>query len=405
MNYYLRQPPSRKKWPWWKITAGLLLLAALSSGVYLWPARSTTPSKETGTTPGSATTSFRYPAIGVLAPLSGPMKREGESFRQGVELAWKELQDQGLQGELLVRDSGQGEAETLLLVQQVLSDPRVAVLMVHMPMTVLSRILPECRKKRVLLVAPASSHEELAGSSWGIPFIASDRSEGFQAAGIAKDMAKGAKIALLHEPGPYGDVLLKGFEEGAAEHSTSYEAVPCPADEAALAAALAEKLPPETPLVFLAGSPLWGVTVSEALSELNFKGRLLLPQTYGKMTLEDLADHFPDRLYVMRPLPLPAAGHAAMDRLQKAFVRAYWKKPDDPAILAYDAMNWVGGALKAGASSREELRERLRSGTRADTPYTGAGGDVFFDAAGVLQRRMQLTLYRNGTFDPAPASP
>jgi ABC-type branched-subunit amino acid transport system substrate-binding protein len=333
------------------------------------------------------------------------MKREGESFRQGVELAWKELQDQGLQGEMLVRDSGKDEAEAILLVQQILSDPRVAVLMVHMPMTVLSRVLPECRKNRVLLVAPANSHEELAGSSWGIPFIASDRSEGFQAAAIAKDLAKGAKIALLHEAGPYGDLLLKGFQEGAAEHSTSYEAIPCRADEAALAATLSEKLPPEAPLVFLAGSPLWGLTVADALSELNFKGRLLLPQSYGKMTLEDLADHFPDRLYAMRPLLSPAAGHSTMDKLHKAFVRAYWKKPDDLAILAYDAMNWVGSALKTGVSSREELRERLRSGTRADAPYTGAGGEVFFDAAGVLQRRMQLTLYRNGKFEPAPAPP
>ncbi len=404
MNYYLRQPPSRKKWPGWRITVGLLLLAALSSGVYFWMGRSATRSEEAGAAPESASTSVRYPAIGVLAPLSGPMKREGESFRQGVELAWKELQDQGLQGEMLFRDSGKGEEEALLLVQQILSDPRVAVLMVHMPMTVLSRVLPECRKKRVLLVAPASSHEELARSPWGFPFIASDRSEGFQASGIAKDLAKGAKIALLHEPGPYGDLLLKGFQEGAAEHSTSYEAIPCQADAAALAATLSEKLPPETPLVFLAGSPLWGVTVAEALSELNFKGRLLLPQTYGKMTLEDLADLFPDRLYAMRPLP-PAAGHAAMDTLHKAFVRAYWKKPDDLAILAYDAMNWVGSALKTGAASREELRERLRSGTRGDAPYAGAGGEVFFDAAGVLQRRMQLTLYRNGSFEPAPASP
>lgn len=405
MNYYLRQPPSRKKWPWWRMFAGLLLLAALSSGAYLWLARSATQPEEAGTAPGSPSPSVRYPAIGVLAPLSGPMKREGESFRQGTELAWKELQDQGLQGEMLVRDSGKGEEDALLLVQQILSDPRVAVLMVHMPMTVLSRVLPECRKKRVLLVAPASSHEELARSPWGVPFIASDRSEGFQASGIAKELAKGGKIALLHEPGPYGDLLLKGFQEGATEHSTSYEAIPCRADAAALAATLSEKLPPETPLVFLAGSPLWGVTVAEALSELNFKGSLLLPQTYGKMTLEDLADLFPDRLFAMRPLPSPAAGHAAMDRLQKAFVRAYWKKPDDLAILAYDAMNWVGGALKTGAASREELRERLRSGTRADAPYTGAGGEVFFDAAGVLQRRMQLTLYRNGSFEPAPASP
>jgi ABC-type branched-subunit amino acid transport system substrate-binding protein len=175
-------------------------------------------------------------------------------------------------------------------------------------------------------------------------------------------------------------------------------------DDPTLRTTLSEKLSPETTLVFLAGSPAWGIAVSEVLSELSFQGRLLLPQSYGKMALEDLADKFAERLYVMRPLLTEARGNTALENLHKTFVRTYWKKPDELAILAYDAMNWVGKALKTATATREELRERLRSGTHAEAPYGGAGGEVFFDERGILQRRMQLTLYRNGRFYPASTS-
>ncbi|GLI34932.1 ABC transporter substrate-binding protein [Desulforhabdus amnigena] len=402
MNYYLGKPRQNKKKRILILLLALFLSVSVSYMVFSrFQAQKETfqPAQETMK---SESEPLDRPVIGLVTPLSGPFKREGEFFRQGAELAWKELQSQGVHGDLTVLDSGKEDAETIRSVEEFLSNPKSAVLMTHLPMTVLSKIIPDCERRGIILVAPAGSHENLVDKPRVVSFIPSDSSEGRYAALVAGDLSDGKKTAILFDPSPYGEILLQGFRKGANSKMLDFQEIPCKTDDPSLQKTIAEKLHPETSLVVLAGSPLWGTVVADILAEQDYKGRLLLPQSYERMPLEDLSEHFAGRLYVLKPVVIKESGNTALENFQKAFVQAYWKRPNELALLAYDAVCWVGSPLKEGILSKEELWDRLRKGTNAGAPYQGVSGKIFFDTEGRIQRPMVVTIYRDGKFVPAP---
>ena len=59
-------------------------------------------------------------------------------------------------------------------------------------------------------------------------------------------------------------------------------------------------------------------------------------------------------------------------------------------VLTYDAMHLIGDAVRAGARTRAQVRDYLRSLGRSPPPFSGVGGLIAFGEDGQVQRAMEL---------------
>ena len=59
-------------------------------------------------------------------------------------------------------------------------------------------------------------------------------------------------------------------------------------------------------------------------------------------------------------------------------------------VLTYDAMHLIGDAMRAGARTRAQVRDYLRSLGRSRPPFSGVGGLIAFGEDGQVQRTMEL---------------
>jgi len=62
----------------------------------------------------------------------------------------------------------------------------------------------------------------------------------------------------------------------------------------------------------------------------------------------------------------------------------------DEAVLAYDAVSVLAAALRAGASTREEVREYLLSLGRERPAFQGLAGPIWFGARPAVHRGYRL---------------
>jgi hypothetical protein len=59
-------------------------------------------------------------------------------------------------------------------------------------------------------------------------------------------------------------------------------------------------------------------------------------------------------------------------------------------VLTYDAVHLVGDAVRAGARTRTEVRDYLRSLGQTRPPFSGVGGLISFGADGMAARPLEL---------------
>ena len=59
-------------------------------------------------------------------------------------------------------------------------------------------------------------------------------------------------------------------------------------------------------------------------------------------------------------------------------------------VLTYDAMHLIGDAVRAGARTRAQVRDYLRSLGRSRPPFSGVGGLIAFGDDGQVRRAMEL---------------
>ena len=72
------------------------------------------------------------------------------------------------------------------------------------------------------------------------------------------------------------------------------------------------------------------------------------------------------------------------------------------AVLSYDVTSMLAGALRAGAVSRQQIRDYLLSLGRTRPPYPGVTGPISFDSVGVIRRGLGLAEVRDEGVKPVP---
>jgi len=382
----------------------LVLVSIIACASYLWLKGSSSKKPVRSAESPVATSADRAgdePQIVLLAHLSGPFEKEGEMLRLGVELAWKDLQQDKVSGRLVIRDAGRDASATARLVSELGHDPDVLTIIGHLPITSLVQAAPILEEEKLLMIVPASSHQQIVQHSWLLPLVCLDSQEGAYAAMVLQDWAKDAAAAVIYSPSTYGQLLYEGFMSRARAIDFEAPAFSGDTDKFSLQKTVDRVLQVDPSVIWLAGSPFWGAEIISALTERGYKGRLLVPRSYGEMVMEDLLGDYLNQLYVLRPALVSDKNNGPLQEFTNRFHELYWREPRWLAVLGYDAMKWVGELLQNGPIKRGALRESILEKYNSPAQaYQGLAGPVYFDANGHTQRPLQVTVYRNGRFMP-----
>jgi branched-chain amino acid transport system substrate-binding protein len=341
------------------------------------------------------------PRIVLLTQLTGSFRKEGEMLRMGIELAWQELQQKGLRSELSVCDAGKNSAEAARWASELADDPDVITLIAHLPITLLMEIAPILEDEGVVAIIPAGSHQQLEQHPSLLPLVCLDDSEGVQAATIAKEWAQKNPVAVAYAPSKYGELLHQGFVQQAQAIGLDASSFAVENDAIALQETVSQLLQVDPAVIWLAGSPFWGEKIITLLAEKEYRGRILVPRSYGEALIEDLFGDHLDRLYVFRPVLMTDSRNGSLQEFARRFREEYWREPHYLAALGYDAMQWLGQLLQKGSTTRSSLRSQFLGYDSAARAYQGLAGPVYFDSRGRPHSNLQVAVFKDGRFVPA----
>ena len=391
----------RRKIAWGIALPLVLVMIAAAIFIVRRPSRKTAPPPRQAVSPPHRQI-IKHPHIGLLLPLSGPFGDQGKMLELGVKLAWQELQDLGIQGQLITRNCGTDADTARRAAEELASDPAMLVVIAHLPEAVLTAIMPTYAKAKLLLLAPANSHQNLVGHPWLLPLVGSDRNQAKWAATIIQRWAAGKPAAVVHSAAPYGKLLYRAFKAQAQRLQLDFKTFAWATEKTSAQQAASALLRQNPAAIWLAGSPLWGARVVKALLHGHYQGRLLAPSSYGDPFVENLFDTFPENFFVLRPVLAQGQREGDMQEFCRMFRETFWRSPNWLAVLGYDALRWVGAALRQGSQSRLTLRNYFLQADSPDHAYHGVGGPVYFDSSRHLHRSPLLAVWHNGRLKPAP---
>ncbi len=400
-HYRVSPRPSRKK----GLLRAALTIALIPVAVsYFWNAGKDpkVEEQESSSTKTSPATSISRPRVSVFLPLSGPFMHDGQALRDGMELAWDELRQDGFEGDLVFTDLDSDGFDVLSAAEQAVADPDNVLLMVHGPAGMLQELIPFCRQRGMALLAPANTHMNVGLAPSILTLVPSDREEAVEAGRISATLSPSQKVAVIHDTSRYGEILSEGFREGGSHSGIEVQ-------ETVLLGEVQEAEVPLTAvlgsdLVFLAGTPVWGVQIAQTLHDMNFQGKLMVPQTYDRVALDDLHERFHDRLVVLRPAVREQGSEDPSQEFTHKFVARHLREPAWLAALGYDALQWIRDDLREESLSRETFRKNLFKRFAAGKSLAGASGRVEFGPEGRVQRVLEPLFYQEGRLIPAKDS-
>jgi len=400
MNRYRRPDSSSKSKKRGLVLTFMIFGVVTASVLFFWGSWRGTEVEEVPAPPSIAPKpTIDRPRIVVFLPLSGPFQEEGHSLREGLELGWEELKGEGFHGEMVLEDAAGEDFQVLRAAGTAVAHPGNVLLIAHTPSHMFEKLIPLCEKHGVALIAPAGTHEYLANSDRVITLVSSDGAEAFQAGQMASRLGF-SEVTAVHDSSPYGELLWKGFSQGALERGLEVQEVAIPKNMTLNSTSLMEASGSD--LVFLAGPPLWGVEAAEILSQMGHEGKLMVPQVYDRYILDDLSGHYEGRLLVMRAAGEKTGweGEGPQKQFMHKFVAEHLREPDWLAALGYDTLQWIRPDLQQESLERETFRRDLLQRFTAGQTFRGASGKVFFGPHGEANRELHAFIYREGQLLP-----
>jgi branched-chain amino acid transport system substrate-binding protein len=184
-----------------------------------------------------------------------------------------------------------------------------------------------------------------------------------------------ARAAVLYENDSYGRGLASAFRTGYRGEIVAFD----PYDRATedFEPYLAVFRARGAEVVFVAGAEDSGLRLLRAARALRFPAQLMGGDGWLGVTTDTAAS---EGAYVAAVFSPDGADERARGFVERYRAR-FGGEPDASAALAYDAVQAVGRALAAGATTRAEVRRELTRIT-GDAPLRGVTGAIAFRADG-----------------------
>ncbi|WP_428911757.1 ABC transporter substrate-binding protein [Niallia sp. Krafla_26] len=338
-------------------------------------------------------------AIGIALPLSGSSAEYGEDLKNGAELAVKLANDAGgIDGkeiETVIKDDKSDPKEATSVASSFGNEKSVLGVVGHFNSSATLAAAPTYNKNQLVTVAPASSSPNVTDAGDYIFRVIT--SDAFQAEFVSDwSSEEGFKTAaVIYDQTDFGTGLKEVYTERAAENgldivnSESYVA-----GQTKDFSTILTKIKQNSPdVIFIGGLANDAATITKQARNAGIESVFIGVDSLYSATLTELGGESVEGL-LLPGFYDPNSDREATQAFINAYKEEYGKSPGAYAAYSFDSASVLIEAFKSGATTREEVKEKLYD--LAD--FEGVTGNLTFDENGDVETEPQKLIVKDGQF-------
>ena len=338
--------------------------------------------------------------IGLAAPLTGSSAQDGESIKNGVQLAVDEINEKGgINGKKVVidvQDDKTDPKEAAIVANKLSGDKSVLAVVGHFNSSATLAGAPIYNKAGVVEISPGSSSPAVTkAGDYTFRVITTDAFQADYVAKWAVNDLNYKKIAIIYENNDYGKGLSDVFAEKAkAQGATIVSNDSYLAGETKDFSAILTKVKAEEPdMLFIGGLYNETALIAKQARNMNLNAPIMGVDAIYSNALIELGGKSVEGVL------LPGFFHEGTDNpVAQNFIKAYKAKyKQDPATYAayaYDAAKIVLDAIAKAGTDRKAIRDHIAK----VKDFQGSTGVNTFDENGdVMKDPLRLTI-KDGKF-------
>lgn len=332
--------------------------------------------------------------VGAVLPLTGQFAIYGEPIRQGIELAYEQVQaneDLDLEIVLEVEDSASDPQQAAEASRRLYSQGAVAVIGGVTTDEALAMIESADREEKVLL-SPSASSPRLTGISRNFfRIFPSDFREGTKMGNFAAQTLGIDSAVIVAAESPYArgiqDIFKTEFERYGGEVPAVIEYPPDSEDFAAIVAQVLEHRPVG---VYVADYAQNTARIVQALRDSRYGGKILVTSAFAAP--EVLNEVGPGAEGVLLTQTAMPPDEPAVASFIAAFEAKHGHPPGIWAAHGYDALMVLVEAMQEGGTRPSDLWKGMRSIRN----FQGASGVIQFDERGDVSKFPRTYVVKDG---------
>jgi branched-chain amino acid transport system substrate-binding protein len=332
--------------------------------------------------------------VGAVLPLSGQFAIYGEPIRQGLELAYEQVQaneDLDLDLALEIVDSASDPQQAAEASRRLYSQGAVAVIGGVTTDEALAMIESADREAKVLL-SPSASSPRLTGISRNFfRIFPSDLSEGTKMGIFAAQTLGIDSAVIVAAESPYArgiqDIFKAEFERYGGEVPAVIEYPPDTEDFSAIVAQVLEHRPVG---VYVADYAQKTALIVQALRDSRYGGKILVTSAFAAPeVLNEVGPGAEGVLVTQTAMP---PDEPAVASFIEAFEAKHGHPPGIWAAHGYDALMVLVEAMQEGGTRPNDLWKGMRSIRN----FQGASGVIQFDERGDVSKFPRTYVVKDG---------
>jgi branched-chain amino acid transport system substrate-binding protein len=336
--------------------------------------------------------------IGLAAPISGTQAQYGQAFKNGAELAAKQINDAGgIDGkrvEIVVEDDKGDPNEAVNVANKFVSDKSISAVVGHFNSSATLATAPIYNKNKIVQISPASSAPAVTDAGeYTFRVITTDAFQADYLAQWSKELGY-SKVALIYEQSDFGLGLLDVYQKSAPGNGIEVVAAeaynPGDKDFSTVLTKIKEKQPEA---IFIGGFYNEAALIAQQAGKLNFDVDFIGVDSLYSEALLELGGASVEGFKLIGFF-YPGGNNEEATKFAEAYQEAYNSKPDTYAAYSYVATSVVIEAIKEKGADRENIKSFLE--TLKD--YKGATGVISFDENGDVITEPSRLVVQNGEF-------
>ena len=337
--------------------------------------------------------------IGVALPQTGSSAEYGEQLKNGVELAVNLANDEGgIDGKdikTIIKDDKSDPKEATTVASAFGNDKAVLAVVGHFNSSATLAGAPTYNKNKLVTVAPASSSPNVTDAGDYIYRVIT--SDAFQAQYVNDWSAEeGFKTAaIIYDQTDFGTGLKEVYEKRAAENGIEIvNSEAYTAGQTKDFSTIITKIKQNNPdVIFIGGLANDAATITKQAKNAAIESAFIGVDSLYSDTLINLGQDSVEGL-LLPGFYDPNSDREATQTFINTYKEAYGENPGAYAAYAFDAASVLIEALKNGATTREEVKEKL-DGLKN---FEGVTGTLTFDENGDVQTEPQKLIVKDGKF-------
>ena len=343
--------------------------------------------------------------VAMVNPLTGDAATYGVSHKNGLELAFSEINRaggvKGQEIELVTHDDAGDPKQAAAGAQKFADQRRVLAITGSCLSSNTLAMVPITDKAKLPHTAVSSSTPKLSGMSrYFFRMAVQDAQVGILMADLLAQKLKAKKVAILYPNNDYGKGLGAAIEGQLKHHGVAVVSNQAYlATDKDFSALLTGIKGSDADALAVAGTYTDGGLITKQIRAMGFTKPIVGGTGFYSPKLVEIADKAAEGVYFLGPF-VASNPDPAVQQFVKKYKEKYGIDPDMFAALAYDQGFVLKAAMDKAAEKGAITRENIRDAMAASS-YKGITGTVTFDDKGDWVRPYLYITVKDGKFEVA----